>query len=201
MGPDVVNDARPGLGRAAFDAPVEIVARELVGATLIVGETGGVVVETEAYDRDDPASHSASGPTPRNRAMFGPAGRAYVYRSYGLHWCLNLVCGPEGHGSAVLVRALEPTLGLELMRARRGGAPDRLLCAGPGRLAEALGVTRALDGAALDEPPFVILPRPEEPPILTGPRIGITKGVDTAWRFGVAGSPYLSRPFPRRGAR
>jgi DNA-3-methyladenine glycosylase len=194
--PGTVMNRQPRVGRADFDRAVAAVARELIGATLLVGEAGGVIVETEAYDRDDPASHSVSGPTPRNSAMFGPAGHAYVYRSYGLHWCLNLACGPEGHGSAVLVRALQPTLGIELMRARRRRAPDRLLCAGPGRLAEALGVTRAHDGAALDEPPFAIFPRAVEPAILVGPRIGITKAAETPWRFGLAGSPYLSRPFP-----
>lgn len=137
--------------------PVPLVARDLIGATLLVDGVGGFVVETEAYDRHDPASHSAAGPTARNAAMFGPPGRAYVYRSYGLHWCLNLVCG-ESPGAAVLIRAIEPRHGLPEMRERRGPVADRLLCSGPGRLCQALGVDRALDGARLDAPPFLLLP-------------------------------------------
>lgn len=184
-----------------FARNVVEVAPDLVGAMLLVGGVGGVVVETEAYDPEDPASHSFSGPTTRNGAMFGPPGRAYVYRSYGIHWCLNLVCGPAGHGAAVLVRALQPTAGLDVMRVRRGLAGDRLLCSGPGRLCQALAVTRELDGSALDEPPFELLARPALVPVSAGPRIGISKAADLPWRFGLAGSPYLSRPFaPRRNA-
>ena len=171
-------------------------AAELVGATLLVDGVGGTIVETEAYDRDDPASHSFPGPRPRNRVMFGPPGRAYVYRSYGLHWCLNLVCGPEGHGAAVLIRALEPTLGLDAMARRRLAADPRRLCAGPGRLCQALGVTGAQNGLPLDAPPFRLTARPAPADLAIGPRIGISKGLDRPWRFGLRGSPYLSRPFP-----
>ena len=182
---------------AFFQRPAPDLARELIGATLLVDGVGGTIVETEAYSPDDPASHSFRGPTPRNAAMFGPVGRAYVYRSYGLHWCLNLVCGNGRGGSAVLIRALEPVLGLEAMHARRGTEVVRLLCSGPGRLCQALGVTGALDGQPLDCPPFSLSPRRSEPPIVAGPRIGITRGVEAPWRYGLAGSAFLSRPFPR----
>ena len=175
--------------------PVAVVARDLVGATLLVGGVGGLVVETEAYDRGDAASHSAAGPTARNAAMFGPPGHAYVYRSYGLHWCLNLVCG-EAPGAAVLIRALEPRHGLPEMRERRGLLADRLLCAGPGRLCQALGITRALDAALLDAPPFRLDPRDGPASVLAGPRIGITRAAATPWRFCLAGSRFLSRPAP-----
>ncbi len=180
-----------------FLRPAPAVARDLIGATLLVNGAGGLVVETEAYDRHDPASHSAAGPTTRNAAMFGPAGRAYVYRSYGLHWCLNLVCG-ESPGAAVLIRAIEPRSDLPAMRARRGPLADRLLCGGPGRLCQALGVDRALDGARLDSPPFLLLPRTGTADVTAGPRIGITRGAATPWRFCLAGSRYLSRPAGRR---
>ena len=173
--------------------PASDVARDLVGATLLVAGVGGVVVETEAYDRGDPASHSAAGPTARNAAMFGPPGRAYVYRSYGLHWCLNLVCG-DAPGAAVLIRAIEPRHGLPEMRARRGPLADRLLCSGPGRLCQALGVTRDLDAARLDAAPFRLDPRAGTVAVLAGPRIGITRGAATPWRFCLAGSRFLSRP-------
>jgi DNA-3-methyladenine glycosylase len=178
-----------------FDAPSPVVARTLIGAALTVGGVGGLIVETEAYADDDPASHAFNGPTARNAVMFGPPGRAYVYRSYGLHWCLNIVCGPAP-GSAVLLRALEPRWGLEAMRERRGGLADRLLCAGPGRLCQALDITIAQNGLPMDQPPFE-LSWPEEPAeIVEGPRIGLTKAVETPWRFGLAGSKFLSRPFP-----
>jgi DNA-3-methyladenine glycosylase len=180
-----------------FDADPVSLARELIGATLLLDGVGGVIVETEAYDHEDPASHSYAGPTPRNAAMFGPAGRAYVYRSYGIHWCLNVVCGEPGVGAAVLIRALEPAHGLSLMQERRNLQEPRLLCSGPGRLCQALGVTRAHDGLAVDAAPFAFTPRRTEPPLVSGPRIGISRAMDRPWRFGLAGSRFLSRPFPR----
>ncbi|HWU19013.1 MAG TPA: DNA-3-methyladenine glycosylase [Devosia sp.] len=173
-----------------FDRPVLDVARDLIGTTLLVDGVGGPLVEVEAYDQTDPASHSFNGPTPRNAAMFGPPGHAYVYKIYGIHWCLNFVCQP---GSAVLIRALEPTHGTPLMAERRGGLSARQLCSGPGKLCQALGVTIAHNGLPLDAPPFELLPgQPAE--IHTGPRIGITKGVETPWRFVLRNSPFLSKP-------
>jgi DNA-3-methyladenine glycosylase len=171
------------------------VAHDLIGAILLLEEVGGVIVETEAYDHKDPASHSYIGRTARNASMFGPPAHAYVYRSYGLHWCLNLVCGTQPLGSAVLIRALQPTKGIELMQQRRGTPVLRHLCSGPGRLSQALGVTGALDGQPLDQTRFVILPRETEVPVVAGPRIGITRGTETPWRFGLGGSAFLSRRF------
>ncbi len=184
---------------ALFQRPAPEVAHGLIGATLLVDGVGGIVVETEAYDRHDPASHSFRGRTPRNAAMFGPPGHAYVYRSYGIHWCLNVVCDAEAPGSAVLIRAVQPVAGLDAMRRRRGVSDPRRLCSGPGRLCQALGITGALDGRPLDAAPFAIEAppgplRPEHLPVVAARRIGITRGVETPWRFGVSGSPFLSRP-------
>jgi DNA-3-methyladenine glycosylase len=174
------------------------VAPELIGAELYVDGVGGVIVEVEAYDHEDPAAHGfGNRRSERNASMFLPGGHAYVYRSYGIHWCLNVVCGDEGVSEAVLVRALEPTQGLDVMRARRGLEDVRLLCAGPGRLCQALGVTRAHDGLPLDRPPFELRDRTRTVEIVTGPRIGITKAVELPWRYGLAGSRFVSRPFRR----
>ena len=179
-----------------FQRPVLDVARALIGAELYVDGVGGRIVEVEAYHPDDQASHAyGNRRTARNGAMFLAGGYAYVYRSYGVHWCLNLVCEAEGLAAAVLLRALEPTRGLDEMRARRGAVGDRLLCSGPGRLCEALGVTRDQDGLRLDRPPFEVIARTGEPELLVGTRIGLTKAPDLPWRFGLAGSRYLSRPF------
>lgn len=185
------------LGRDFFGRDVVTVARDLIGATLLVEGVGGEIVETEAYDHEDPASHSYSGPTARNAVMFGPPGFAYVYLSYGIHWCLNFVCGEEGRGAAVLIRALRPTEGLAAMRRRRGIERERLLGSGPGRLAQALGITRAQNGLALDAVPFRLLAPSGRPDVATGPRIGITKAIERPWRFGMTGSTFLSRPFPQ----
>jgi DNA-3-methyladenine glycosylase len=178
-----------------FSTPSHQVARQLIGVTLLVDGIGGRIVETEAYDREDPASHSFSGPTPRNISMFGPPGRSYVYRSYGIHWCLNFVCRESGHGAGVLIRALEPTTGIDQMRQRRGMEDVRLLCSGPGRLCQALGVTREHNDMPLDAPPFELLPVPSALDVISGPRIGISKAIDVPWRFGLAGSRFLSQPF------
>jgi len=179
----------------------EDVAHRLIGATLLVDGVGGRIVETEAYDREDPASHSHGGPTLRNASMFGPPGRAYVYRSYGIHWCLNFVCREPGHGAGVLIRALEPLRGLDIMRARRGLQELRLLCSGPGRVGQALGITRALDGSRLDRPPFEVFAADEPAEVIAGPRIGISKAVEVHWRFGLSGSRFLSRRFADPTAR
>ncbi|HEX9599706.1 MAG TPA: DNA-3-methyladenine glycosylase [Gaiellaceae bacterium] len=183
------------LGRDFFAHSVHEIAPELIGATLLFDGVGGVIVELEAYDHEDPAAHGYRGRTERNRSMFGPPGHAYVYRSYGVHWCLNFVCEPEGVANAVLIRALEPTQGLEAMRVRRGTENERLLCAGPGRLCQALGITHEHDGLPLDRAPFELRARDEEPEIVRGPRIGITKAADRPWRYCLAGSRFLSRRF------
>ena len=176
---------------------MNVVARALLGWSLLVDGVGGTIVEVEAYDHDDPAAHGFRGRTPRNASMFGPPGHAYVYRSYGLHWCLNLVCGPAEVPAAVLVRALEPTDGLQRMRERRGLDDERLLCAGPGRLCQALRVTREHDGLPLAEPPFA-LRAPQSPvAVETGTRVGISQAADLPWRYVLAGSRYLSRGLPR----
>jgi len=178
-----------------FLAPSHVVARQLIGVTVLVDGVGGRVVETEAYDGEDPASHSYSGPTDRNFAMFGPPAHAYVYRSYGIHWCLNFVCREEGHGAGVLIRALEPVTGIETMCERRGTRDHWLLCSGPGKLGQALGVTRALNGHSLAAAPFELAPAPGGIEVVAGPRIGISRAVDVPWRFGLAGSRWVSKPF------
>jgi DNA-3-methyladenine glycosylase len=185
----------PRLRRAFFDRSVHKVAPELIGATLMVNGVSGVIVEVEAYHHTDPAAHSYGGPTERNAVMFGPAGYAYVYRSYGIHWCLNFVCEAEGSASAVLIRALEPTYGLPAMRRRRGLSEARALCSGPGKLCEALGVTVKHNGLPLDRAPFELRARTAKPEIVIGPRIGISKAVEQPWRYGLKSSPYLSKPF------
>ena len=182
------------LGRDFFARSVHEVAPELIGATLLVAGVGGVIVEVEAYDQEDPASHGFRGPTPRTEVMFGPPGYAYVYRSYGIHWCLNVVCDVEGRAEAALIRALQPTHGLDAMRARRGVDGERALCSGPGKLCQALAITGEHDGCALDQPPFELHARTDDPPIAVGPRIGITKAAELPWRYGLAGSRFLSRP-------
>ena len=190
------------LGPGFFDRSVHRVARDLIGCELRVGATGGVIVETESYERDDPACHAYVGLTERTATIFGPPGRAYVYLSYGIHSLLNAVCEPDGTAAAVLIRALEPIAGIEVMRARRRRAELRELCSGPGKLTEALGVGLELNGARLDREPFELLP-PEGSwrgvEVATGPRIGITKATELPWRFCAAGSPYLSRPLPAFG--
>ena len=186
------------LSREFFARSVHEVAPELIGATLLVDGVGGLIVEAEAYESAvDPAAHGFRGRTPRNASMFGPPGHAYVYRSYGIHWCLNLVCEDEGIAAAVLIRALEPEHGIEVMRQRRGLVDLRLLCAGPGRLCQALGVTREHDGLPLDEQPFELLPAGLPREVVTGPRIGLSVATELPWRYGAVGSKYLSRPLPR----
>lgn len=185
----------PRLRRSFFAHSVHKVAPELIGATLTVNDVGGVIVEVEAYHHTDPAAHSYIGRTERNAVMFGPPGFAYVYRSYGIHWCLNFVCEREGSASAVLIRALAPTHGIAAMRRRRGVSEDRALCSGPGKLCEALGVSIKHNGLPLDRAPFELRARREKPEIVTGVRIGITKAVEHPWRFGMKGSPFLSKPF------
>ena len=198
-----------------FNAPAYQVARSLIGVVVLIDGVGGRIVETEAYDQSDPASHTFGGQTERNAAMFGPPGHAYVYRSYGIHWCLNFVCREQGHGAGVLIRAIEPLAGLARMRARRGlarpglarpglarpGLPrpglddTRLLCSGPGKLCQAMAVTREHNGMLLAAPPFALEPGSAGADLVAGPRIGISKAMDVPWRFGLAGSPFLSRPF------
>ena len=191
--------AKPAAGlpltQAFFDRSVHEVAPDLIGVTLLVGGVGGPIVEVEAYHHTDPASHSFGGRTARNAAMYGPAGHAYVYRSYGIHWCLNFVCEGSGVASAVLIRALAPNAGVDVMRRRRGTDDDRLLCSGPGRLGTALAITAAHNGLALDRAPFALLARTDRIDVVAGPRIGITKAAEQPWRYGLAGSPHLSRPF------
>ncbi len=181
------------ISRKFFARSVHEVAPDLIGVTLLVDGVGGRIVEVEAYDQEDPASHGHRGRTRRNAVMFGPGGYAYVYRSYGIHWCLNLVCGGKGEAEAVLIRAIEPRAGLDVLRRRRGVDDLRALCSGPGKLCQGLGVTGEHDGLALDAPPFQLEERREVPEIVTGPRIGITRATGLAWRYVEAGSPYVSR--------
>jgi DNA-3-methyladenine glycosylase len=181
--------------RDFFARSVHEVAPDLIGVTLLVDGVGGPIVEVEAYDQEDPASHAYRGQTPRNAAMFGPPGHAYVYRSYGIHWCLNVVCDLPGRAEAVLIRALQPEHGLDVMRGRRRADAERALCSGPGKLCQALGITGEHNGLPLDEHPFMLLPHTETPRIVTGPRIGITQAAELTWRYGLEGSPFLSRPF------
>jgi DNA-3-methyladenine glycosylase len=183
------------LKRAFFDRSVHEVAPDLIGATFLVDGVGGVIVEVEAYHHTDPAAHSYRGPTPRNRVMFGPAGFAYVYRSYGIHWCANFVCEGVGSASAVLIRAIEPTHGIPAMRRRRGLHDERALCSGPGKLCEAMGITNAHSELPLDKPPIALFGRKAKPEIVMGIRIGITKAVELPWRYGLKGSRFLSKRF------
>ena len=191
--------ASPRLGkalrRAFFDRSVHHVAPDLIGATLLIDGVGGVIVEVEAYHHTDPAAHSFRGPTPRNLVMFGPPGFSYVYRSYGIHWCVNFVCEEEGSASAVLIRALEPAHGIPAMRRRRGLHDERALCSGPGKLCEALGITRDHSELPIDAPPIALHARIDQPEIVTGVRIGITKAVELPWRYGLKGSKFLSKRF------
>jgi DNA-3-methyladenine glycosylase len=183
------------LNRAFFTRSVHRVAPDLIGAMLMFNGAGGRIVEVEAYHHTDPAAHSFRGQTPRNAVMFGPPGYAYVYRSYGIHWCLNFVCEPEGSASAVLIRAIEPIAGIARMRRHRGIADERLLCSGPGRLCQALGVSVIHNGLALDRPPFELRARERKPDLVVGIRVGITKAAELPWRYGLAGSRFLSKPF------
>lgn len=189
------------LERSFFDRSVHEVARELIGCQVFFAGCGGTIVETESYDRDDPACHAYVGLTDRTRVLFGPPGHAYVYLSYGIHSLLNFVAEPEGEAAAVLIRALEPTAGLERMRERRGARSDRDLCSGPGKLTEALGIGLAENDADLMREPFLLLGPPGgRPEVTAGPRIGITKAVERPWRFCAAGSPFVSRPWPGAAA-
>jgi DNA-3-methyladenine glycosylase len=185
------------LKRSFFDRSVHEVAPDLIGATFLVDGVGGLIVEVEAYHHTEPAAHSYNGPTPRNQVMFGPPGFSYVYRSYGIHWCVNFVCEEAGSASAVLIRAIEPTHGLAAMRRRRGLGDERALCSGPGKLCEAMGITIAHSELPLDRPPIALYARTEKPEIAAGIRIGITKAVELPWRYGVLGSKFLSKPFPK----
>jgi DNA-3-methyladenine glycosylase len=186
------------LKRAFFARSVHEVAADLLGATLLVNGVGGIIVEVEAYHHTDPAAHSFRGPTPRNQVMFGPPGFTYVYRSYGIHWCVNFVCEEEGSASAVLIRALQPTHGIPAMRQRRGLVDERSLCSGPGKLTEALAITDKHNGLALDAPPIALQSRTTKPEIVAGVRIGITKAAELPWRYGLKGSKFLSKPFAAR---
>jgi DNA-3-methyladenine glycosylase len=181
--------------RGFFARSVHEVAPDLIGATFLVNGVGGIIVELEAYHHTEPAAHSFNGPTPRNRVMFGPPGFVYVYRSYGIHWCINFVCEKQGSASAVLIRALQPTHGIATMRRRRKLQDERSLCSGPGKLTEALAITHAQNGLPLDMPPIALYARVGKPEVVTGVRIGITTAVELPWRYGLKGSIFLSKPF------
>ena len=178
-----------------FSAPSHEVAPQLIGVTVLVNGVGGRIVETEAYDMTEPASHTFSGPSERNAAMFGPPGHAYVYLSHGIHWCLNFVCREAGHGAGVLIRAIEPLAGLDAMRVRRGGEDVRMLCSGPGKLCQAMAVTRTEHNGKPLGAPAARTAAGQGAALAVGPRIGISKAVELPWRFGEAGSRFLSRPF------
>jgi DNA-3-methyladenine glycosylase len=186
------------LTKSFFNRSVHEVAPDLIGVTLLFDGVGGRLVEVEAYHHTDPAAHSYNGPTERNAVMFGPPGYAYVYRSYGIHWCLNFVCERAGEAAAVLIRAIEPTDGLAAMRRRRGVRDERLLCSGPGRLCQALGISRKQNGFDLTAPPFEMFARDGKVDVVTGVRIGLTKAVDKPWRYGEKDSRFLSKPFPKK---
>jgi DNA-3-methyladenine glycosylase len=193
------NLGRP-LKRVFFARSVHEVAPELIGATFLVNGIGGIIVEVEAYHHTDPAAHSFRGPTARNKVMFGPPGFSYVYRSYGIHWCINFVCEQEGSASAVLIRALQPTHGIPIMRRRRRLHDERSLCSGPGKLTEALGISDEHNGLPLDASPIALHARPDKPDVVAGVRIGITKAAELPWRYGLKGSKFLSKPFLTTGA-
>lgn len=181
-----------------FSLAPDQVARQLIGATFLVDHVGGKIVETEAYDQHDPASHSYTGKTNRNQVMFGDPGHIYVYRSYGIHWCVNFTCRKSGQGAAVLIRAIEPIQGIDIMKGRRKTDNIRLLCSGPGRLCQALNITQELNGHPLQSPRISLLPAKDPVQITAGPRIGISKAIDIPWRFGLAGSAYISRSFKKQ---
>jgi len=195
--PAVQTESRLGkpLKRSFFARHVLEVAPDLIGVTMLVNGVGGIIVEVEAYHHTEPAAHSFNGPTPRNSVMFGPPGFVYVYRSYGIHWCINFVCEKEGSASAVLIRALQPTHGVRAMRRRRGLHEEKSLCSGPGKLTEALGITHRHNALALDAPQFALHARVGKPDIVAGIRIGLTKAVELPWRYGLKGSKFLSKPF------
>jgi DNA-3-methyladenine glycosylase len=195
--PAVPTETRLGkpLTRTFFARHVLEVAPDLIGVTMLVNGVGGIIVEVEAYHHTEPAAHSFNGPTPRNSVMFGPPGFVYVYRSYGIHWCVNFVCEKAGSASAVLIRALEPTHGIPAMRRRRGLQDEKSLCSGPGKLTEALGITHEHNALPLDAPPFALHARVGKPDIVTGVRIGLTKAVELPWRYGLKGSKFMSKPF------
>src|SRR4051794_38226632 len=197
--PKPADAAAPRLGkplkRSFFNRSVHEVAPDLIGATLLVDGVGGIITEVEAYHHTEPAAHSFNGPTPRNLVMFGPPGFAYVYRSYGIHWCVNFVCEKAGSASAVLIRALEPTHGIAAMRRRRKLHDERSLCSGPGKVTQALGITHAHNALALDAPPIALYARAGKPEITAGGRVGITKAIELPWRYGLKGSRFLSKPF------